>query len=928
MDPSSEHADAPHTEEVAGANNLEAPNYLPPLQCTQRPWNCSCIRECTCAEDGVIPPNKLQKPISRYLMEEEEGLPPAFKCGCRLTECECYTNGTCEAPHKGDYMLNFMGGYLEVEDVAPFVFNGQAPFTIEAWVRVSAGMDNPSRVRCIIDRFNYGVSGQFRVWMQDYKIQAQRETKDNAKHRVTSAPLPPNQWVHFAVVYTGATLVLLINGRVVSMRGGEEVYDDARSTLLIGACKSENTYVRGFTGVIDDVRIWNEARPQTEIQKYMFERIDPTSVGLVGYWMCNLGTGRVVGDSSRSKRHAKIGGTVKWEPSHVPVHERLNDVNKFLPEQSSASCGLPNLSLNPPGDMARGASTTQTSTGWGGLSDRAIDGVKDGNYGAQHCTHTEHDYEPWWRLDFGTTRPVGKVKVLNRADCCWDRLRGFEVYVGDEKNDWRSNKLCGTRNHNVGSGSETSVTCNPPITGRFVFIVIRERNEYLTLCSVEIFAPEDEGGYITFQEAKCGPPQIFYKSIRMYSDPGGAVETKNALLGGQSSTGTCTIENAPLHAGHSNHFLCPGGTTTHFGQYYLIKFYEPVGGVDWTFKTRIDAGYGMGVFFDGGVIMDEQRNLYQEMDIKVAKVSAGVHALEIASGEGCCDGERGGWQVIRGSDSPKPLTTAVLMGHCIANLPNPEYVTYYAGRDCTGATLTMPTLMPLNLCEHKYSDGQGMNDNLRSVRAPAGSTIMALEHCGPSAVKDTLRFVGGECINLSFGGPSFIQFGPPACKKQGWDTCSLRQLKNAETMGYYDMRWGATAEGLEAVVTGKCSGTCEYDTVPYRDGGNVMSSYCCQNPEFVKYIAGPTTANDAPTKCSNLGGMWSPCSYSQLKRAEKLGMRKCQWGRFARKSWDVSVCGDCGSYSDRPGECELDTLRTTPRVSNNVGVYCCHLGCS
>ena len=49
------------------------------------------------------------------------------------------------------------------------------------------------------------------------------------------------------------------------------------------------------------------------------------------------------------------------------------------------------------------------------------------------CAHTERDVEfqnPWWRVDLGQVEPVNEVYIVNRGDCCGDRLNPFEIRVG------------------------------------------------------------------------------------------------------------------------------------------------------------------------------------------------------------------------------------------------------------------------------------------------------------------------------------------------------------------------------------------------------------------------------------------------------------------------------------------------------------------
>jgi len=84
-----------------------------------------------------------------------------------------------------------------------------------------------------------------------------------------------------------------------------------------------------------------------------------------------------------------------------------------------------NLAYNKP--------TIQSSTSPGGSSSRAVDGIINTNYIDGSCTHTLFEANAWWRVDLGQVDPVTEVYVVNRGDCCGDRLSSFEIRVGTSK---------------------------------------------------------------------------------------------------------------------------------------------------------------------------------------------------------------------------------------------------------------------------------------------------------------------------------------------------------------------------------------------------------------------------------------------------------------------------------------------------------------
>lgn len=62
-----------------------------------------------------------------------------------------------------------------------------------------------------------------------------------------------------------------------------------------------------------------------------------------------------------------------------------------------------------------------------------MDGIKGTDIFQDKCTHTfgtTGSTNPWWRVDLEELLPVSEIYILNRGDCCGDRLNGFEIRVG------------------------------------------------------------------------------------------------------------------------------------------------------------------------------------------------------------------------------------------------------------------------------------------------------------------------------------------------------------------------------------------------------------------------------------------------------------------------------------------------------------------
>ena len=93
------------------------------------------------------------------------------------------------------------------------------------------------------------------------------------------------------------------------------------------------------------------------------------------------------------------------------------------------------------GNLAQGNTAKQSSTAHLGSASRAVDGKKGTGFHSGSCTHTYSQQNAWWRVDLGDDYKVGIVKITNRGDCCSDRLKNFEIRVGNDGNDPKQNKL-------------------------------------------------------------------------------------------------------------------------------------------------------------------------------------------------------------------------------------------------------------------------------------------------------------------------------------------------------------------------------------------------------------------------------------------------------------------------------------------------------
>ncbi len=117
-----------------------------------------------------------------------------------------------------------------------------------------------------------------------------------------SNALTLNTWAHVAASFDGDSSRLFVNGiQVASQYFRGTMKPNTSYPMRIGRLSDAvQTDTRSFNGQIDEVRIWNIAKPQSEILAGYNRHISPTSNGLVGYWNFNIASGTTVPDQTSS----------------------------------------------------------------------------------------------------------------------------------------------------------------------------------------------------------------------------------------------------------------------------------------------------------------------------------------------------------------------------------------------------------------------------------------------------------------------------------------------------------------------------------------------------------------------------------------------------------------------------------------------------
>jgi len=116
-----------------------------------------------------------------------------------------------------------------------------------------------------------------------------------------------------------------------------------------------------------------------------------------------------------------------------------------------------------------------------------VDGVIDGKWGF----HTQHEDQPWWQVDLGRPRPIGRVVLYNRCDECAGRNARIIVLLStDGKRFEPAYQHNGTVFYGKTDG-KPMVAELPGTKARYVRLQLPGRN-YFHLDEVQLFEPGQE----------------------------------------------------------------------------------------------------------------------------------------------------------------------------------------------------------------------------------------------------------------------------------------------------------------------------------------------------------------------------------------------------------------------------------------------------
>jgi hypothetical protein len=223
----------------------------------------------------------------------------------------------------------FSGNALQFDGVNDYVnlgnssvFNINSAVTYEAWIRPDTSLNGFI--------FNKWVNFQEdkQLTYSDGRITFFLFNAFSGASLVTASIVPLHQYTHIAATYDGSLAKLYVNGVFDTSKSVGGQVNNSSGNLFIGHNPDRFDVLAPFKGIIDEFRIWNTARTESEIQATMNQSLNGDEPGLIGYWKFDEGTGSTTADETSNGNDGTISGAI-WVPGTTPVEENVKSADSY-----------------------------------------------------------------------------------------------------------------------------------------------------------------------------------------------------------------------------------------------------------------------------------------------------------------------------------------------------------------------------------------------------------------------------------------------------------------------------------------------------------------------------------------------------------------------------------------------------------------------
>ncbi|OON67051.1 hypothetical protein B0919_19645 [Hymenobacter sp. CRA2] len=230
------------------------------------------------------------------------------------------TNGTASVAGRG---LRFDGTDEQASVPASASLNLSAALTVEAWINpVGTG----STIQSVASKSTQSVNSGYIFPRTD----ARWDDLSVWLHiggtwRVFSVPYTAykGSWHHVAATYDGNLVKIFIDGAKVLEQAQTGAVSTNANGLTLG---NQPGYGEYYNGQLDELRLWNVARTEAQVQADYNKTVLATQLGLVAYYRLDEGSGSAFTDFTANANHGTLGSgstTPAWINNTATIRQGL-----------------------------------------------------------------------------------------------------------------------------------------------------------------------------------------------------------------------------------------------------------------------------------------------------------------------------------------------------------------------------------------------------------------------------------------------------------------------------------------------------------------------------------------------------------------------------------------------------------------------------
>jgi hypothetical protein len=203
---------------------------------------------------------------------------------------------TLSAPAVGNALiLNGTSNYVGIPSNINNSITGNN-ITIEGWFYITSTFNLTGLITEALGNDNnvkFGITSGEVSGVQ--KIYAGFTNSGTSTSVTSSENLSLNKWTHIAATYDGSSLKVYVNGTLTGTVANSSGLPAGVDTWYLGRSANGSSY---FPGTMDEIRIWNSARSQSDINARKNRTIS-TVLELVGYYKLDESSGNTAADATR-----------------------------------------------------------------------------------------------------------------------------------------------------------------------------------------------------------------------------------------------------------------------------------------------------------------------------------------------------------------------------------------------------------------------------------------------------------------------------------------------------------------------------------------------------------------------------------------------------------------------------------------------------